>query len=145
MCRLNPTEQKTMLTLWCIARSPLMLGSALDKPDPSMLALLTNPEVPRVNQHGCHQQPLFRGGYNRSRIAWVSWDDEDDCIYLALFNTWHVSSVVEVDLATYGILETYAVRDLWARIDLAPVHGRIDAVLPAHGSALYRLSPLSVC
>ena len=109
-----------------------------------MLALLTNPEVLRVNQHGQDQKPLFRGGYNRSRIAWSSRDDEDGSIYLALFNTWHVPSRMEVDLETYGMKGTYAVRDLWLRTDLPPVRGCLQAALPAHGSRLYRLTPLRV-
>ena len=34
-------EQKTMLTLWSIFRSPLMLGAELTKLDPDTLRLLT--------------------------------------------------------------------------------------------------------
>lgn len=47
---LTHEEQRTMLTLWCIARSPLILGGHLpDTPDET-LALLTNPDVLAVQE-----------------------------------------------------------------------------------------------
>jgi len=43
--RLTKDEQRTMLTLWCIFRSPLMMGGELTDNDTFTLELLTNPEV----------------------------------------------------------------------------------------------------
>ena len=51
--RLTADEQRTVMTLWSIARSPLILGGdlpSLDK-DPATLALLTNDAVLDVDQH----------------------------------------------------------------------------------------------
>ena len=41
----TPEEQHTMLTLWCLFGSPLMLGCELTKLDDATLALLTNRDV----------------------------------------------------------------------------------------------------
>ena len=38
-------EQKTMMTLWCIFQSPLMLGAELTKLDEETLSLLCNQKV----------------------------------------------------------------------------------------------------
>lgn len=38
-------EQITMMTLWCIFRSPLMLGAEMTKLDDKTLLLLTNERV----------------------------------------------------------------------------------------------------
>jgi len=43
-------EQITCMTLWCIARSPLMLGADMTKMDQWTIDLLTNKEVLAVNQ-----------------------------------------------------------------------------------------------
>src|ERR1700730_7458748 len=43
-------EQRTMVTLWSIFRSPLIVGGELPTLDASALSLLTNPQVLAVNQ-----------------------------------------------------------------------------------------------
>ncbi len=50
--RFTAEEQMTLLTLWSIARSPLIMGGDLRKLDDFTLSLLTNDEVLAVNQHG---------------------------------------------------------------------------------------------
>ena len=42
---LTPDEQQTLMNLWCIFRSPLMIGAELTKLDDFTLSLLTNDEV----------------------------------------------------------------------------------------------------
>ncbi len=49
--RLSETETQTMITLWAVARSPLILGANLTPLDAATLALLTYPEVIDVDRH----------------------------------------------------------------------------------------------
>jgi hypothetical protein len=82
--RFTPDEQRTMMTLWSIARSPLMHGGDLTKTDDATLALLTNDEVLAVNQHSTNNRPL----YNRDElIAWVADVPGSPDKYLAVFNS----------------------------------------------------------
>jgi hypothetical protein len=81
----TPEEQKTLMTLWCIARSPLMLGADLTKLDTPTLALLTNDEVLAVNQKSANNRQLFRDG--AGRIGWIADAPGSKDRYLALFNT----------------------------------------------------------
>jgi hypothetical protein len=82
--RFTPDEQRTMMTLWSIARSPLMFGGDLTKMDAFTLSLLTNDEVLAVNQHSIHNRPLF----NRDElIAWTADVPDSPDRYLAVFNT----------------------------------------------------------
>jgi alpha-galactosidase len=48
--RLTPDEQRTQVTLWAMARSPLILGANLTLLDAPTLALLTNKEVIAIDQ-----------------------------------------------------------------------------------------------
>jgi hypothetical protein len=81
--RFTPDEQRTLLTLWSIARSPLMHGGDMTKTDAATLALLTNDEVLAVNQHSTNNRPLF----NRDDlIAWTADVPDSPDKYLALFN-----------------------------------------------------------
>ncbi len=82
--RFTPDEQRTMMTLWSIARSPLMHGGDLTQTDAATLALLTNDEVLAVNQHSTNNRPLF----NRDQlIAWIADVPNSSDKYLAVFNT----------------------------------------------------------
>lgn len=81
--RFTPDEQRTMMTLWSIARSPLMHGGDMTKTDDATLALLTNDEVLAVNQHSSNNRPLF----NRDElIAWTADVPASPDKYLAVFN-----------------------------------------------------------
>ena len=131
-------EQVTMITLWCIFRSPLMMGGELRDCDAWTLSLLTNPEVLRLETDASGADQLAR---DECRAVWTS-RDSDGGVNLALFNLSDETATVSVPLAEAGLRGPQALRDLWARRDLAPAESSVSAELPAHGTALYKLSPL---
>jgi hypothetical protein len=132
--KFTPAEQTTLMTLWSIARSPLIMGGDLRHLDAPTLALLTNDEVLAVNQDSHDNQPHFLGDGKR---VWTAKAANGDT-YLALFNTTDHTADLNFDLAVVG-LKTAKVRDLWRRVDLSPVSGRLTASVPSHGAVLYRL------
>ncbi len=77
-------EEVTLMTLWSIARSPLMIGADLTKLDGPTLALLTNDEVITVNQKSSNNRQLMRSG--DGRIGWVADAEDGRGKYVALFN-----------------------------------------------------------
>jgi hypothetical protein len=82
--RFTQDEQRTLVTLWSIARSPLIHGGDMTRTDDFTLSLLTNPEVIAVNQRSEANRPLFeRDGL----IAWTASVPGSRDRYLALFNT----------------------------------------------------------
>ena len=58
--RFTRDEQQLCMTLWCIARSPLILGADMTRMDDFTLALLTNPEVLAVNQASTNNRQFSR-------------------------------------------------------------------------------------
>ncbi|MEG3087153.1 glycoside hydrolase family 27 protein [Sphingomonas sp. PB4P5] len=135
--KFTPDEQRTLMTLWSIARSPLIMGGDLRHLDAETLALLTNPEVIAVNQASAHNQPHYVADGMRVWSARVPGSDDR---YVALFNTDKVARTVAIDLDMLGINGTAAVRDLWARHALAPAARVLAQTLPPHGAGLYRLA-----
>jgi hypothetical protein len=81
--RFTPDEQRTLMTLWSIARSPLMHGGDMTATDDATLALLTNDEVLAVNQHSVNNRPLFD---HDELVAWVADVPNSSDKYLAVFN-----------------------------------------------------------
>lgn len=130
--RFTYEEQKTLMTLWSIARSPLMIGADLTKLDDITLSLLTNPEVIHVDQASMNNHELWtRDG----AVAWIADVPKSKDKYLALFRV-DGNGPVHFDLDG-----PTKIRDLWARKDLGVVVSTFSPTIPAHGAGLYRLSP----
>jgi alpha-galactosidase len=134
--RFTAEEQQTLLTLWCIARSPLIMGGDLRKLDDFTLSLLTNDEVLAVNQHGVGSRELFRID---GLAAWSA-ESQRHGTYIAAFNLRDTPASIPIELAQLGISGSARVRDLWQRTDLPTVRGEFSPRILAHGAGLYRLS-----
>ena len=81
--RFTRDEQVTLMTLWSIARSPLMLGADLPQNDAWTEGLLTNDAVLAVDQHGLNSREVYRRG---DRVAWAADVPDSRDHYVALFN-----------------------------------------------------------
>lgn len=134
--RFTPDEQRTLMTLWAIARSPLIMGGDLRHLDSATLALLTNRDVLAINQASHGNCPHFvEDGVH----IWSAWADGGTDRFVALFNTGDKSREVGIKLRDLGISKPVAVHDLWEGKALPSQAERISAMLPPHGAALYRL------
>ena len=78
-------EQYTVMTLWSIARSPLIMGGNMPDNDAFTLALMTNDEVLAVNQKSTNNKQLFAIN-NNTQYAWVADIPGSKDKYVALFN-----------------------------------------------------------
>lgn len=135
--RFNKDEQITMLTLWCIFRSPLMVGCELRDNDEWTLSLLTNPEVLRLSGHSHSGRQHYRWGHD---IAWTA-EDEDGSKYIALFNTAVTHKNVQVHLDSFSLQGKYVVRDLWKKKDICETDNSFTVEVASHGARLFKLTP----
>ena len=62
-------EQRTMMTLWCMMRSPLMMGGELTKNDDFTLKLLTNRDVLARAPIRCGRRRMKACGLRRAGTA----------------------------------------------------------------------------
>jgi hypothetical protein len=137
--KFTPDEQQTLMTLWSIARSPLIMGGDLRHLDAKTLALLTNPEVLAINQRSHGNRPL-RAEAN-TRIWTARPADKHGVQYLALFNTADAPAEIVFDLSRLDLgNRNVAVRDLWARRDQGTIKGAIRTTLAPHASTLLALT-----
>jgi alpha-galactosidase len=136
--RLSHDEQRTLMTLWCIFPSPLMIGGELPSANGWTVSLLTNPEVIAVDQHSSGNHPVIK---TDNSVVWLANSDRPDTHYLAVFNVGESKATLRYDWKDLGLTrKTYRPRDLWQRKDMVS-SGSMAVTLPPHGSALYRLSP----
>jgi hypothetical protein len=127
-----------MVTLWSIARSPLILGSNVLKLDPFTESLLVNPEIISVDQHSTNNHPVLQ------RDDTVAWSADPtvtsriaDAHYIAVFN---LSDNAKSFTYSWPELKlppgAHPVRDLWRRADIGQLE-RLDVTLAPHASAIY--------
>jgi hypothetical protein len=132
--RFTHDEQLTVLSLWSLLPSPLMVGANLPDNDAWTLALLTNPEVIAVNQDalGAAAQPLT------NRVAGVEiWTKKltDKSVAVGIFNRGKNSVSVDFAWRDLGFSSAPKVRDLWLRKNL-PRAKNFTAEIPPHGCVL---------
>jgi len=135
MSLLTHDEQTTLMSLWSIARSPLMFGGNLPDNDDFTLSLMTDNEVLAVNQRASASRQLFSNG---SQVAWVAEIPGSAAKYVAVFNIGdNGDEQVRINWADLGLPAKCVVRDLWAHKDEGSVpDGRTFDVKP-HASGYY--------
>ncbi len=135
--KFTPDEQRTLMTLWSIVRSPLIMGGDLRHLDEPTLALLTNRAVLAVNQASIDNQPHFVEDGVRIWSARPEGAPNDR--YLALFNTTTKPKDVGIALRMLELSGPVEATDLWSGTALGRSSGRFSQQLPPHAAGLYRL------
>ncbi|MBN1758942.1 MAG: carbohydrate-binding protein [Chitinispirillaceae bacterium] len=135
---LNSTEKHTMMTLWCIARSPLIWGGNLVENRAEELELMQNSEVIAVNQKSTNARPIVNG----NTPVWCADIPGTNDRYVALFNRGGGAANVTVRFNDIGMSgsDTVKVRDLWAKSDKGAFTGSYSMSVPSHGCGLFRMA-----
>lgn len=97
-------EQRTMMLLWCMFGSPLMLGCELMQLDVSTYSIITNTKVLGLLGEGRHGRQL---AHNDSFAMWINEPVSDKAVdktsYIALFNLSDEKKTFKVDLSGYAV------------------------------------------
>ncbi|MBN2590889.1 MAG: glycoside hydrolase family 27 protein [Sedimentisphaerales bacterium] len=165
--RFTEDEQITLMTLWSIARSPLIIGGHMPNNDEFTLSLLTNDELIEVNQNSTNNKQLFN---QENHIVWVADVPDSEDKYVAFFNARPAPAPrgrgrrggfgsqrgatptvvdpsemepaeISISLSDLEISGQCKVRDLWEHNDLGTVSEKITATVNSHGAVLYRITP----
>ena len=134
--RFTRDEQITMMTLWCIFRSPLMIGAEMRDNDEFTLSLLQNRDVLRLLKHSAGARQIFR---NDNEAAWCS-TDEDGSVYVALFNLSDSKRRVSADFCELELTGSFNSKELWSGEKISGIDDAVEALLPSHGAMLFKLS-----
>ncbi|WP_433920666.1 hypothetical protein OIE50_49655 [Streptomyces canus] len=138
LSRLTRAEQISLLTLWFISRSPLMMGGDLPTSPLETIELLTNDEALAVLWHSRDNREVFR---ERDLVLWTAADTDGCTRYAAVFSLADAPQQVTVPLGSIGARPGDRIRELWTRTETSHDSHCLRIDLPTHGAALYRLSP----
>jgi hypothetical protein len=127
-------EQKTMMTLWCMFRSPLMIGAELTLLDEWTLSLFTNRDLLDCMGENSRGTQIMR---TEKQAVWKNEDAVSGRLCVALFNLSDEDAPLSVTLEE--LKEEKMLYELWTKEESRTVSGRIEASVPAHGVRVYRV------
>lgn len=132
-------EQKTMLTLWCMFRSPLMIGAELTKLDDWTKQLLTNQDILGLEGEHCKGEQVFR---DKEWVVWKSVNEATKEVTVALFNLKDEEreiSITAEELSVDTDLPNAVLYELWDKEEYRVQDDCIKATVPPHGVKVYRI------
>ena len=138
MSRFTPEEYNTLMTLFCMARSPLMIGAdLLSTPKEIIDKYFKNDEILAIDQHSTDNRQVFK---NKSYAIWTATVPETGERYIALFNLQDKPATVTFNMELESLRGKYQARDLWKKQNIGIVEGKLSAQLGAHDATVFKLT-----
>ena len=134
--RFTEEEQKNMMTLWAIFRSPLMIGGEMTKFDEFTMELITNEAILKMHSDSRHAHQVWRREVNGvETVLWTAQSSEGGR-YIAVFNLGEKDNEFELDFEDLEIYENVNVTELWSG-EKAENVSSLKISLPKHGAKAF--------
>ena len=131
-------EQITMMSLWSIFRSPLIIGGEMTKFDNFTMGLITNEEILKMHRNARHSHPVWQREINGTEhILWTAVSSEGGQ-YAAIFNTGEQDSSIRISLEDLEIYHPVQSTELWSG-QSSEIAETINVSLKKHGAAVFYL------
>lgn len=133
-------EHYTLMTLWSIAKSPLMIGAdLLSTKKETIDTFLKNKEILYVNQHSTGNRQVIK---HQNKAVWVAEDPANGDLFVALFNTGEKKSEISFRLEDENIRGRFKIKELWTGDNVKMKENLLSSVIDPHGAKMFRLSKL---
>ncbi|MCQ2582667.1 MAG: glycoside hydrolase family 27 protein [Treponema sp.] len=132
-CNFTLEETRTMITLWSIFRSPLMIGTDLPQLDKQSLELITNDEILAMNKNPSRAYQVSNSCHE-DIVTWCSEIgnvDETQSFYECIFNLSEQEKTIKFNTP-------FKIRDLWEHKDLG---SSVEIKLPPHACKAFLHRP----
>jgi len=140
MTNFTHDEQITLLSLWSLASSPLILGADLSQMDPWTLSLITNDEVIAIDQDPLGHGPTRVSQNENGTEVWTK-KLKDGSLAIGLFNRREVPATVTVSWSDAGLTGKQLVHNVWTHTDAGTFDNEYSSPVPPHGTVLLKVSP----
>lgn len=136
---MTDTEYRTHFALWAEMAAPLLIGTDLRKATPATMSILLNKDIIAVDQDKLGVQGQVIASDATSMVFSKPLANGDRAI--ALYNSGDTARSMSTTTALAGLPRTaaYQIKDLWTGA-LTETAGGIAASVPAHGTAILRVS-----
>lgn len=132
-------EQVTMMNLWCIMRSPLMIGGDMVYNDDFTYSLLSNADLLEMLSQARYSKQVYRRRFDKKeQIVWSA-VRRDGGYYLAVFNAGEEQDEITVNLSELELDGEFELFNIWTKTT-EKVNGTVSVSIAPHASAAFRLS-----
>jgi alpha-galactosidase len=138
---MSDTEYRTHFSLWSVMNAPLIIGTDLREASEETMRILLNRDVIALNQDPLGKQAEVVSDQDGAMVFAKPLANGDAAV--ALYNESDSAQTIRTTAAAAGLSgKSVLLRDLWsgARTESA---GTISSRVPAHGTTLFRVSPLA--
>jgi alpha-galactosidase len=136
---MTDTEYRTHFGLWSMMAAPLLIGSDLREATPATMEILSNSEIIALDQDSLGKQakPIADGN---GHVVFAKPLANGD-VAVALYNESDSAATISTSASAAGLphAAAYKLRDVWQHSNTETA-GTISASVPAHGTAIYRVS-----
>ncbi|KAL7272741.1 hypothetical protein RUND412_004441 [Rhizina undulata] len=135
---LTEEESKTHFTIWCISKSPLVIGAAVESNllDSTSLTIISNPELIAINQDALGTAAELMRRFSEEEYDIWAGNLSDSRTVLAIVNWAGTAKTITIDLPDARIQSAGSARDVWEAEDLGAINGIYEAEMPGHGVKL---------
>ena len=141
--RFSHDEQMMLMSFWCLAPSPLMLGGNLPDNTPWDLSVISNDEVLALDRDPL-DKPATRvsqeGPPSARTEVWVR-ELKNGNRAAGLFNRSENATEVTLNWNEASLSGKWIARDLWRHKNLGRFDTKLTLQVPAHAAVLLKLAP----
>ena len=127
--KFTKAEQRTMMSLWCMMRSPLMIGGDMPQNDEFTLGLLTNKELLAIEKESWCAHPLRT---TEEESVWIAPRKDGTGYYAAVFNLSDRKRRIAVPAPER---KPARIMEIWSGKEARA----LSAALPPHDAAVWRV------
>jgi alpha-galactosidase len=139
---MTTAEDRSHFSLWCLIKSPLLVGCDITKMSADTKTILTNTEVIAVSQDSRGVQGKLVSPSTSQLQVWAG-PLSGGAAAVVLFNRASAAGNITVTWQEIGFSATTSlkVRDLWGHKDLGSFTGSFTATVPTHDVVMVKISP----
>jgi alpha-galactosidase len=137
----SPDMQRTHMSLWVLLAAPLIAGNDLSNMSDDTRGILTNRDVLAIDQDpkGIQGRRVAQEGPMQVWIRPLA----DGSVAVGLVNTMNHSLSETLDLQSLRLRGPVTARNLWKHRDIGRIDGTQTFDVPAYGSVLLKVTPLT--
>ncbi len=136
--RFTAEEQETMMTLWCIFRSPLMIGAELTKLDSFTRELLTNDRILAMHEKARHAHQVWRRETEGTELVLWTAACAEGGQYFAIFNIGEQACEYALAMRDLEADAAVCLTELWSGETMC-ADGVLTVALARHACRAYHM------
>ena len=134
--KFTENEQITMMTLWSIFRSPLMIGGEMTRFDEFTMGLITNEGIMKMHRDSRHAHQVFRKDFDGNEIILWCAPSCEGGLYVAVFNAGESDAEISIPLEELEIYLPVSATELWSG-QMGEFTDSITVSIPKHGAMAF--------